>query len=171
VNREQTAPGGRGADANTRADQPPSRIAEGPNSVDEGLTSSKPKQIARLASYRSAAQAIRRQDATLGGRDARMIALMQQARAESDPWVRDRAQQVIWAQSEWMLESDEALRQNGIRGRLERDARRLRLAGYERCHECSQRLSDPSDWRFWAALREAEKDRLMALDYENPKER
>jgi hypothetical protein len=124
-------------------------------------------ELARLASYRSAAQAIRRQDATLRQRGARMVQLMQQARAEPDAWVRDLAQQIVWAQAEWMLEADEALRRSGVRGRLERASRRLRLQGYETCPECSQRLPDPSDWVFWSALRKAEVDRLEALERED----
>jgi hypothetical protein len=95
-----------------------------------------------------------------------MIGLMQQARSEQDQWVREFAQQVVWAQAQWMLEGDEALRQSRARGRLESAARRLRLEGYECCPKCEQRLSDPSDWSFWSQLRQAEVARLEALDRE-----
>jgi hypothetical protein len=122
--------------------------------------------LARLASYRSAAQAIRRQDTPLEERGARIIALMQEARAEPDRWIRELAAQVVHSQAMWMLEGDEALRANGTRGRLESAARRLRLQGYQCCPSCEQRLSDPSDWSFWSALRRAEVDRLAALDRE-----
>jgi hypothetical protein len=150
---------GREPDPQKATTQPPTKMAD---SVD----ARRPAALARLSSYRSAAQAIRRLDTTLRDRGARMIALMQKARAESDRWTRELAEQVVWAQAEWMLEADEALRQNQMRGRLETAARRLRLKGYECCPTCEQRLSDPADWSFWGALRQAELDRLAALDRE-----
>lgn len=143
---------------------PPRVSGAEPSTQGNGNTSQ--EALARLASYRSAAQSIRRQDASVKERGDRMIALMNQARAEPDRWTRELAEQVVWAQAEWMLQASQALRVNRVRGRLERAARRLRLKGYERCPECEQRLSDPSDWTFWGALRQAEVDRLMALDHE-----
>jgi len=122
--------------------------------------------LARLSSYRSAAQAIRRQDTPLEERGARIIRLMQQARAEPDRWIRELAAQIVHAQAMWMIEGDEALRESRVRGRLESAARRLRFEGYECCPRCEQRLSDPTDWSFWAVLRKAEVDRLTALDRE-----
>jgi hypothetical protein len=122
--------------------------------------------LARLTSYRSAAQAIRRQDSPLEERGTRMIALMQEARAEPDRWIREIAAQIVHSQAMLMAEGDEALQQDRVRGRLEATARRLRLQGYECCPSCEQRLSSPTDWSFWAALRRAEVDRLGALDRE-----
>jgi hypothetical protein len=122
--------------------------------------------LARLASYRKAAQAIRRQDTPLEERGARIIALMQEARAEPERWIREIAAQIVHSQAMWMVEGDEALRRNRIRGRLEAAARRLRLEGYECCPACEQRLSDSADWSFWSALRRAEVDRVAALDRE-----
>jgi hypothetical protein len=147
---KRKAPEGSGADATTRHHQP------------ESYT----EPLARLSSYRSAAQAIRRQDTPLEERGARIIELMQKARAESDRWVREIAAQVVHAQAMLMVEGDEALRQSRVRARLESVARRLRLQGYECCPTCEQRLSDLTDWSFWAALRKAEVDRLTALDRE-----
>jgi hypothetical protein len=120
--------------------------------------------LARLSSYRHAAQAIRRRQGKLGDRLKRLVTLMQQARAESDQFIREFAQQIIWAQAEWMLQGGEALLRNRTRSRLETAARRLRADGYECCPRCEQRLSDPADWSFWAALRRAELDRLQALE-------
>jgi hypothetical protein len=95
-----------------------------------------------------------------------MIKLMQEARAEPDRWTREIAAQIVHSQAMLMVESVEALQQDRIRGRLEAAAHRLRAQGYTCCPECEQRLSDPTDWSFWAALRQAEVDRLTALDRE-----
>lgn len=122
--------------------------------------------LARLQSYRSAAQAIRGQNTPLEKRGERIIALMQEARAEPERWIREIAAQIVHSQAMWMVEGDEALRKSRIRGRLESASRRLRLQGYQCCPTCEQRLSDSSDWSFWAALRRAEVDRLAALDRE-----
>jgi hypothetical protein len=136
--------------------------AESPEGYTE--TSAGADALARLESYRSAAQAIRRQDSPLEERGTRMMALMQEARAEPGRWIREIAAQIVHSQAMLMVEGDEALRVDRTRGRLETAARRLRLQGYECCPSCEQRLSDPSDWSFWAALRRAEVDRLTALD-------
>jgi hypothetical protein len=122
--------------------------------------------LARLTSYRSAAQAIRRQDTPLEERGARIIALMQEARSEPDPWTREIAAQIVHWQAMWMVDGAEALRQDRVRGRLEAAAHRLRAQGYTCCPTCEQRLSDPTDWSFWGSLRKAEVDRLTALDRE-----
>jgi hypothetical protein len=141
----------------TTTNEAATRIAQDADSVDG---------LARLTSYRSAAQAIRRQDTPLEERGTRMIALMQEARAEPDRWIREIAAQIVHSQAMLMVEGDEALQQDRVRGRLEAAAHRLRAQGYMCCPTCEQRLSDPTEWSFWAALRKAEVDRLTALDRE-----
>jgi hypothetical protein len=121
--------------------------------------------LERLASYRTAAQRIRRQDAPLEERGERIVRLMQQARAEPDRWIREIAAQIVHSQAMLMVEGDEALQQDRVRGRLEAAAHRLRAQGYTCCPTCEQRLSDPTDWSFWSSLRKAEVDRLAALDH------
>jgi hypothetical protein len=93
-----------------------------------------------------------------------MIALAQAARSERDTWVRELAQGIIWAQVQWILEGDEALRRLKTADGLAQAARGLRLQGYERCPTCEGRLSDVGDWKYWAALGKAEIGRLEALE-------
>jgi hypothetical protein len=123
-------------------------------------------ELARLASYRGTAQAIRRTEGPLRQRLAKLIDLMQAARSEPDRWTREVAEGIVWAQSEWLLQGDEVLYRHGVRDRVERAARRLRLKGFESCPTCEQRLSDPSDWAFWSAFKRVEVARLEALERE-----
>lgn len=145
----QTAPEGTGADATTKEDRLPRSYTD---------------PLARLSSYRHAAQAIRQQEGRVGDRMKRLIMLMQQARAETDRFIRETAQQVVWAQAEWAIQGDQALLRTRTRSRIETSARQLRAEGYECCPRCEQRLSDAADWAFWTALRRAELDRLQALE-------
>jgi hypothetical protein len=149
ISLKQTTPGGSETAAVTEADLSPPAYTD---------------PLARLSSYRHAAQAIRRQDRSLGQRMARIIKLMQEARAEPDQFVREMAEAIVRAQGMWMLEGDEALDRIRTTGRLETAARKLRAEGFECCPMCEQRLSDAADWSFWTALRRAELDRLRALE-------
>lgn len=123
--------------------------------------------VRRLTNYREACQSVRRENARLGVKMARLIGLMQEARAEPDREVRELAECIVWSQSKWLLEGDEALGRQLSRDRLEAAARHLRAGGHERRPECLQRVSDPTDWAIWAGLRTLELRRLEALDRES----
>jgi hypothetical protein len=122
--------------------------------------------LARLSSYRTAAQRIRRDSAPLGVKLSRLIALMEKARQEPDAHTRDLAERIIYAQAAWLLEGAAALARGRGGDAVERAARRLRGQGLDRCPKCLQQLSEPATWAFWSALREVDLRRLEALDRE-----
>jgi hypothetical protein len=122
--------------------------------------------LERLRSYRSAAQNIRREPVRLGVRLSKLIRLRQAASREPDPFVRSAAEGICWAQGQWLIEGEEALKAQGGNDPVERAARRLRASGRECCPTCEQRLTDPADWAWWAAVRRHELQRLADLDRE-----
>lgn len=120
--------------------------------------------LSRLASYRSAAQVVRREPTRLGVRLSKLIELRQAASREPDAFIRSAAEGIVWSQGQWLLEGEEALTAHRGNDPIERAARRLRARGRECCPTCQQRLSDPSDWSWWAAVRRHELQRLADLD-------
>lgn len=122
--------------------------------------------ISRLASYRSAAQFIRREPTRLGVRLSKLIALRGAASGEPDPFVREMASALVYSQASWLLEGEEFLKRIETHDPILRAARRLRQRGLEHCPECQVRLSDPTDWEYWRALRQSQIERLRALDRE-----
>lgn len=119
----------------------------------------------RLGSYRVAAQRIRRAEGSLGARMAGLITLAQRARSEPDRWAREIAEAIVWSQASWLLEGADALRAQGTIDMVERAARQIRTqTGRDTCPTCLRHLSDPADWVYWRALREAELVRLRALE-------
>ena len=147
------------------------RLRTGADAQTKTLTAKVPKSIGaiwdaleRVHSYRDAARAIRRGDAALNRKLVGMIDLMGEARRERDPWVRSVSEGIVWAQSAWLLEGDKLFARIGVRDQLERAARELRDAGYERCPRCHGQLSDPVDWTLWRSLAQRDLDRLEALD-------
>lgn len=118
--------------------------------------------LARLSSYRQAAQEIRRKSEPLNARLKRMVALVYAARAEADQFLREQAELIVIAQASILLSADSAV--PATRGRIETAARRLRQDGLAVCPLCEQRLSDVGDWAFWESIRKAELERLRALE-------
>lgn len=103
--------------------------------------------------YRRAARRIlRSRSLDEEARAAALIRLYGRAKAEEFASLIVGA---IVAEIGWDIDGPDVLEARGYGDRQEREHRRLRARGLDRCPECWSVLSGPADWDGWAALREA----------------